>query len=129
MANWADLRGYIFRTYDVEQDMGDMLRLNFRVNNGRHQYVYVHFAQNAAGVDWIQIESPIGELQKVNLAVLLRQVEDIVCGALSQVGSMVTLRHAVPMADMSVEEFEGPLRAVCASADALESSVSFQDTY
>jgi hypothetical protein len=129
MANWADLRGYIFRTFDVEEDMGDMIRLNFRVNGGRHQYVYVRFAQNAAGVDWIQIESPVGELQRVNLGVLLSQVEDIVCGALSKVGGMVTLRHAVPMADMSVDEFEAPLRAVCASADALESSVSFQDTY
>lgn len=129
MANWDDLRSFIFRNYEVESDEGSFVRLLLDVNDNRKQFVFVRFTRNGAGRDWVLVESPVGDLRRVDLVKLLRQIEDKVCGALSLAGNMVTVRHAVPLDDMNVDEFEVPLWAVSATADELEASVSLQDSY
>lgn len=130
MATWTDVRNYLHGNYRVDTDNGDLVKMLFHFTDGRSQFIYVRYAESSGtGSGFAQIESPIGELRQVDLRVLLRHVETIVCGGLSLVGGMVTLRHAVPLDDMSVEEFEFPLHAIAGSADDLERRVSFTDAH
>ncbi|GLZ51684.1 hypothetical protein [Actinomycetospora sp. NBRC 106378] len=129
MATWTDVRNYLHGNYRVDTDNGDFVKMLFHFQDGRSQFIYVRYAENNGGAGFATVESPIGELRKVDLVVLLREVEKLVCGGLSLVGGMVTLRHAVPLEDMSVEEFEYPLHAIAGSADELERRVSFVDAH
>lgn len=129
MATWEELRRYIASNYQVDTDKQTFLALDFTIANGRSQRVLVSHIVSTSGQEWVHIESPIGELRNTNLTTLFDRVEHQVCGSLSKVGELVTLRHSNLLADLSVEEFEVPLHLICTSADALEGAVSLQDKY
>jgi hypothetical protein len=130
MANWVQLKGYIHDKYKVHTDDGDVLRLDFRFNDGRSQIVFVtHRTLLAGGEDWIHIESAIGARGHVDVDRALAEIETLLCGGLSQVGDFLTLRHAVPLANLDVNEFERPLHLVSGTADELERLFSPVDTH
>lgn len=130
MANWAQLKGYIHDKYKVHTDDGDILRLDFRFGDGRSQVVFVEYRTLLdGGEDWIHIESAIGRRDGVDLHRALAEVETLMCGGLSQVGDFVTLRHAVPLANLDLNEFERPLHLVTGTADEMEKLFSPVDTH
>jgi hypothetical protein len=130
MANWAQLKGYIFDKYKVHTDNGDMLRLDFRFGDGRSQVVFVTYRTLLdGGEDWIHIESVVGRLDRVDLKRALAEVEMMMCGGLAQVGDFVTLRHSVPLANLDLNEFERPLHLVTGTADEMEKLFSPVDAH
>jgi hypothetical protein len=130
MANWPQLKGYIEGKYKVHTDQGDMLRLDFRFGDGRAQVVFVtHRTLLDGGEDWVHIESAIGTRGQVDVNRAMAEVEQLMCGGLSQVGEFVTLRHAVPLANLDINEFERPLHLVTGTADELERLFSAVDVH
>lgn len=120
MADWAALRNYIHATYTVASEDQNVLRLVFTIANGRTQLVFIAEARTGAGEQFALISSPIGDLGAVDLSVLLREASEYVVGGIVLYGSRIALRHAVPLADLDVSDFETPLHLVLQAADAME---------
>jgi len=131
MATWSDLKAYVHNHYKVSDETDDMLRLVFETDNLRAQVVIIRrVILPANGSEWVHIESAIGEIDKLNLVTLLRTVGNTVVGGLATSGdSLVTFRHSVPLADLSIAEFEVPLRLVLSTADVLEERFSGGDRF
>jgi hypothetical protein len=131
MATWSDLKAYIHNNYKIADERDDMIKLIFETQNLRSQVVIIWRLTLAAnGAEWIQIESPFGELGKVDLAAAVRVVGDTVVGGLSLAGgTLVTFRHSVPLADLSISEFEQPLHLVIGTADRLEQQFTGGDQF
>lgn len=120
MASWEALRSHIFGNYRVADDQGDFLRLNFDLGDGRSQSVFVRRLQTVGGEEWGVVESAIGELDRVNVHRVLESIEGVVCGGLSRVGDLLTLRDSFPLDDLDINEFESPLAKITTTADDLE---------
>ena len=128
MARWGHLVDFVKANYRVTDQNDRMLRFEFKVGN-RSQVVFVWYTPMQDGEEWIQIESPIGELDKINLRLLLELVEKKIVGGVAAFNGHVVLRDSVPLADMSVEEFESPFRAVTITADELEHQLTGIDRH
>lgn len=129
MATWEDLSSYVKRNYRVDEHDG-VLRLVFDVGDGRSQMVLLSREALLDGrEEWVQIASPFAELGNVSLQRVLEITGGIVCGGAGLVGRTLVLKHAVPLADMSVEEFERPLALVMGTADRLERDLAGGDNY
>lgn len=121
MATWDDLAGYIRGNYDIaREDPGSLIQMGFRVSDERTHMVVVSFSDDDQGHTWAQIESPIGPADSLDLAAAAQAAGDALCGGLVAHDGMVLVRHAVPLAELDVHEFELPLRVVVTTADALE---------
>lgn len=131
MATWSDLKAYIHNNYKIADERDDMIKLIFETQNLRSQVVIIWRLTLAAnGAEWIQIESPFGELGKVDLAGAVRVVGNTVVGGLSLAGdTLVTFRHSVPLSDLSISEFEQPLHLVIGTADRLEQQFTGGDQF
>jgi hypothetical protein len=131
MATWSDLKAYIHNRYKVANETEDMLRLIFETGNLREQVVVIsRVVLPANGTEWVQISSAIGEVDKVDLAALVRKVGNTVVGGLATAGdSIVTFRHSLPLADLSIAEFEQPLHLVIGTADLLEQQFTGGDRF
>jgi hypothetical protein len=130
VATWNDLQAYIHNYYHVEDEGDDFIKLRFDVGGLRSQVVVVwHRRLSGTNEDWIQIESAIGELGQVDLEKAVKQVGETLVGGLSLLGNLVTFRHAVPLEDLSINEFESPLQLVTTAADQLERDLTGRDRY
>jgi hypothetical protein len=107
-----------------------MLKLVFELPGLRTQVVLVwHLTLAGSGEEWIQIESPIGEVASIDLGAALDRVGGTVCGGLAKFGTLLTFRHSVPLGDLSIAEFESPLLLVTSTADNLEQALVGGDQY
>ena len=130
MATWNDVVSYMRSNYKVSDEQPNMIKLVFDLGNLRTQVVVVwHITLNDGQEHWAQIESPFGELGTFNLAHALQQSADSVCGGIGLFGNLVTFRHAVPLADLSIGELERPLALVTTTADRLEQALTGGDAY
>lgn len=131
MATWNDLRQYIHAKYKVADEDPGLISLRFALQNGRSQLVLVsHAEMNLSREPWVQIESAVAERRTVrDIWSVLDAMSQYVVGGLSVTGNYLTVRHAVPLADMSMEEFESPLDAVMHSADNIERALSTVDSF
>lgn len=130
MAGWQDVVDYIHRKYKVADERPDWVKLVFETTDMRTQVVFVwHLMLMNGEEDWIQIESPFGELGKVDLNLALQQVGTTVCGGLALYNNTVTFRHALPLENLNINEFERPLTLVTTTADELERALVGGDEY
>lgn len=122
---------YISNNYKVSQDIGQGLKLEFDMGNGRSQIVFVHhYLLWDGGESWAVVESPIGEVGQVDLELALAAIGDMVCGGLGMFANQfVTIRDAVPLDNLDINEFERPLALVTTSADRLESQLIGRDQF
>lgn len=121
MASWNDLVAYVRNTYVVSNDHDRLLVLEFELDGGRSQVIVLRPERLMDGEeDWVMMSSAIGSDDEVNLRAALSQVGDMVCGGLAIHDGFVILRHAVPLENLDVNEFERPLALVTTSADRLE---------
>jgi hypothetical protein len=125
MATWSDLKSYVHNTYKVADEGDDMIKLVFEFSDLRSQVVLIwHLTLAGSGEQWLQIESPVGEIGLIDLAAALQHVSGTVCGGLALYGNLVTFRHSVPLEDLSIAEFESPLRLVTGTADNMEKALT-----
>jgi hypothetical protein len=121
MATWGDVVSYVHSNYKVADEKPNVIKLIFEVGGLRTQVVMLWHLTLAHGQEeWVQIESPIGEVSKVDLNRALDGLVDTVCGGLGKLGNLVTFRHAIPLQNLNINEFEAPLALVTTTADQLE---------
>jgi hypothetical protein len=130
MATWQDLANYIRAHYKVAEEGPGMMKLIFDTGELRSQIVMVwRVTLDDGAEEWLQIESPFAELGTVDLGRALQEVGQIVCGALAIVGNVLTIRHAAPLENLNINEFERPLGLVTNTADRLEHILSGGDQF
>jgi hypothetical protein len=130
MTTWNDLVGYVHANYKITDESHNMIKLVFDTGNMRSQVVIVwHLTLGDGSEEWVQIESPFGEVGSVNLAAALQQIGNTVCGGLAQAGNLVTFRHSLPLENLNINEFESPLALVTTTADNLERQLTGGDRF
>jgi hypothetical protein len=131
MSMWQGVVDYVRAHYKISDEQPGMLKLIFETSNLRTQVVILSRQATQARPDdeWLQIESPIGEVANVDLNAALTAVGDTVCGGLSMVGTVVTFRHAVPLSNININELEQPLAMVTTTADRLERQLTGGDQF
>ena len=129
VATWSDVVSYVQANYKIADQEPNMLKLVFDLGNMRSQLVFVWRVQPHGGDDWVQIESPIGELGNIDLPKALTFVSNTVCGGLAMVDQVVTFRHSLPLDNLSIAEFEVPLAMVTKTADEIERTITGGDQF
>lgn len=134
MATWNQLRQYLQETYKHEP-FGDQggLRMVFDMGEGRSQVIVIE-PQRLMGGDeeWAVIESPIGDMRQIDLSRALEEMGTKVCGGLAVAGNapdLLVMRHAVPLANLDMNELERPIGLLLHSADALERELVGEDRF
>lgn len=130
MASWKELRDHVAANYKIADERDRMIRLLFDAGNNRSQVVFLwHHALRDGTEDWVQIESPIGDLANVPFIPLMREVDKTLCGGIGATGDIVTYRHSVPLENLDLNEFERPLMLVVMTADRLEHKLVGADRF
>jgi hypothetical protein len=130
MASWTALVDYVRRQYKVADEQPGMMKLVFDVGDMRSQVVFLWRMPLQNGTEeWVQIESPFGEINSVDLRAAVVAMSKLVCGGLAAVGDLVTVRHSVPLENMDINEFERPLTLVLGTADNLERQLTGGDDF
>jgi hypothetical protein len=130
MATWRDFKAFVKSGFDIEQEETDMLQLLVDASGERSQVVYLWHRRLMKGTeDWLVIESPFAEVDDADLPAVLDRAGEMVCGGVVAIDGYVYFRHALPLENMDVNEFERPLRLVSLSADRLERLISGDDEF
>jgi hypothetical protein len=134
LATWNQLRQYLQETYKHEP-FGDQggLRMLFDLGQGRSQVIVIEPQLLMDGEEeWAVIESPIGDIRQIDLLQALQEMGTKVCGGLAAAGNapdLLVMRHAVPLANLDLNEFERPIGLLLHSADALERQLVGEDRF
>lgn len=136
MATWAHLAEYVRRSYEVISDEPEELRVlvgfgdEDEDDDPRTQVVIICREVLDRQHEWVQIASPCGLVATVDLKALLEEVgkSTVACGV-AIMGDHVVVRHALPLANLDIEEFTEPLALLAGTADTLEEQFWGGDGY
>jgi hypothetical protein len=145
MARWADLVQFIRRNYEVVRLAEEEIRIRIRYgedldDEGRAQIVIItrdlldttqsEIADENGKTEWAQIVTPFAQVGQVDLEWVLSDLGDTtVVGGAAVMGDYVVLRHTVPLANLDLNEFVGPLELVAGSGEWLEKRFTGRDDY
>jgi len=119
MATWNEVKEFIKSNYTVQNEEDNMIVLLQKFTDGRSQLIYV-MKKDLNGAVWADISSPIGTLKAGDINSALEALFGATCGGLVKVGDFHAVRHCMPIADLSSDELNGPLKLVAGAADTLE---------
>jgi hypothetical protein len=135
MSTWGDLAVYVREQYEVISEADGEIRILFSFEeydeeDERTQVVVLAREVLDEKHEWVQIATPIGKADAVDLHALLVEVglSTIACG-LAIMGEHVVLRHSLPLADLDIHEFTEPLALLAGTADQLEEMFFGGDNY
>ncbi|WIX99004.1 hypothetical protein QRX60_33785 [Amycolatopsis mongoliensis] len=130
MTTWTDVINYVRTRYEVLEETDGWLRFRLQGPDGRTQQVTVHHVEELHDGSWVEISSPVGWADKLDLRRLLELAGTSAVGGAAVVDGVALLKHTVPLEDLSIEhEFERPLKAVVARADSLEHELTQADEF
>ena len=130
MTSWIEVINYVRLRYEVLEETDDWLRFRLGTTGERTQQVAVHHLPDLDGTAWLEISSPVGRADDVDLRRFLELAGSPEVGGAAVVDGLALLRHVVPLEDLSVrEEFERPLALLVARADAIEHELTSRDHF
>jgi len=130
VTTWTDVINYVRLRYEVLEETDAWLRFRLNTEVDRTQQVALHHVTGPDGSELIEISSPVGWADKVDLRRLLELAGTTIVGGAAVVDGVALLKHAVPLADLSIQvEFEHPLKLIVAHADAFEHELTQTDQF
>jgi hypothetical protein len=121
MTTWSTLTEYVRSHYKVSDEEPSSMKLVFDLGDMRSQVVFLWRMSLLDGEeDWVQIESPFGRLDSINLRAAIDSMGKTVCGGIASWRELVTVRHSMPLLNLDINEFVRPLILVTSTADRLE---------
>ncbi len=130
MTTWINVINYVRTRYEVLEESDSWLRFRLNTEGDRTQQVAVHHVTGPDGSQLIEISSPVGWADKIDLRRLLELAGTTLVGGAAVVDGVALLKHAVPLADLSIhEEFEHPLKLVVSHADTFERELTRADQF
>lgn len=128
MTTWTDVINYVRTRYEVLEENERWLRFRLDTGADRTQQVAVHHLP--ADEELIEISSPVGWADKIDLRRLLELAGTAPIGGAAVVDGVALLKHTVPLADLSIQvEFEHPLGVVVRHADEFERELTKSDQF
>ena len=129
MTTWINVINYVRTRYEVLEETDSWLRFRMDTEENRTQQVSVHHVPGPDGPELIEISSPVGWADAVDLRRLL-ELAGTALGGAAVVDGVALIKHSVPLADLSIrEEFERPLILVVTQADAFERELTRTDQF
>ncbi|NUT53427.1 MAG: hypothetical protein HOV94_40000 [Saccharothrix sp.] len=130
MTSWIDVINYVRTRYEVLEETDSWLRFRLGIADDRTQQVSVHHVPESDGVAWVEISSPVGRADSIDLRRLLELAGTSALAGAAVVDGVALLKHTVPLEDLSVrEEFEHPLMLLVTAADAFEHELTQADRF
>jgi hypothetical protein len=130
VTTWTDVINYVRTRYEILEETEDWLRFRLDMSDDRTQQVAVHHILDPDGPELIEISSPVGWADKIDLRRFLELAATAVVGGAAVVDGVALLKHAVPLADLSIKhEFEHPLSLVVGHADDFEHKLTQADQF
>jgi hypothetical protein len=130
VTSWVDVINYVRLRHEVLEESEDWLRFRLDTAGERTQQVTLHHLPDLDGVEWVEISSPVGRADGVDLLRFLELAGSPEVGGAAVVDGLALLKHVVPLEDLSVrEEFERPLTLLVGRADAMEHELTRKDHY
>lgn len=130
MTSWVEVINYVRLRYEVLEETDEWLRFRLDLAETRTQQVSVHHLPDLDGTAWLEISSPVGRADAVDLRRLLELAGSPEVGGAAVVDGLALLKHVVPLVDLSVrEEFERPLMLLVSRADAIEQELTQGDDH
>ena len=121
MATWSDLVTFIRTEYRVTRLEPDEVRVEVEFDDDRRQIVIMQREVLDKREEWVQIASPCGKVNDVNLLALLDHLgSTAVVGGAVIMGDYVVLRHSLPLSNLDINEFVDPMELIAGTADELE---------
>jgi hypothetical protein len=130
VATWEDLVAFVRAEYRVTRMEPEEVRLLLEFDDERRQMVILSREVLDKREEWVQIASPCGKADEVDLRQLLAELgETSVVGGAVIMGDYVVLRHALPLENLDINEFVDPLALVAGTADMIEERYVGGDGY
>lgn len=130
VTTWTDVINYVRTRYEVLEEADGWVRFQLDTAEDRSQQVAVHHVPEGDDVEWVEISSPVGRVDEIDLRHLLELTGTSIVGGAAVVDGVALFKHTVPLADLSVrEEFERPLALVVAGADTFEQELTRADRF
>jgi hypothetical protein len=130
LTTWSALTEYMRSNYTISAETPDSLKLVFDVGDLRSQLIFLWRMSLLDGTeDWVQFESPFGRLDSVNLRSAIEAMRETVCGGIGAWRELATVRHAMPLLNLDINELERPLLLVTTTADRLERQFQGGDNF
>ena len=130
MTTWTDVINYVRTRHEVLEDTGSWLRFRLECEGDRTQQVAVHHIDDLDGAEWLEISSPVGRADAIDLRRLLELAGETTIGGAAVVDGVALLKYAAPLEDLSVlDEFARPLELLVARADTLEQELTQSDEF
>lgn len=130
MSIWAGVINFVRTRYEVLEERDGWLRFRVDTGNGRVQQVSVHHLPDHDGAEWVEISSPVGWADKIDLRRLLELAGGEAVGGAAVVDGVALLKHTIPLVDLNLRnEFEHPLNSLVARADAFEHELTRADEF
>lgn len=130
MTSWTEVINYVRLRYEVLEETEDWLRFRLATDGERTQQVAVHHLPDLDGQAWVEISSPVGRADQVDLRRFLELAGSPELGGAAVVDGLALLKHTAPLEDLSIrEEFERPLTLLVGRADAIEHELTSGDHF
>ncbi|MET9632925.1 hypothetical protein ABZX92_36260 [Lentzea sp. NPDC006480] len=130
MTSWTEVINYVRVRHEVLEETDEWLRFRLETSGDRTQQVSVHHLPDTDGQAWVEISSPVGRADDVDLRRFLELAGAPEIGGAAVVDGLALLKHTAPLEDLSIrEEFERPLTLLVARADAIEHELTSGDHF
>lgn len=130
MSIWAGVINFVRARYEVLEERGDWLRFRVDTEDGRGQQVTLHHLPDHDGLEWVELSSPVGWADKIDLRRLLELAGGESVGGAAIVDGVALLKHTIPLADLNLQnEFGHPLTSLVTRADAFEHELTRADEF
>ena len=130
VTTWTDVINYVRTRYEILEESESWLRFRLDTSGERNQQVAVHHLSDPGGPELIEISSPVGWADKVDLRRLLELAGTAPIAGAAVVDGIALLKHTVPLADLSIQqEFAHPLELIVQHADDFERQLTQSDQF
>jgi len=128
MASWDDLTSFVRVRYEIMRQTDDgELWFTLPTSETRTQVVAVRQVTGADGNPWVEITSPVGKADDLDLPRLLALAAAAEAGGVISLDGVVLFRHSIPLDDTALDRFEPPFQLVASMADRLERDLTGVD--
>lgn len=130
VTSWTEVINYVRVRHEVLEETDSWLRFRLETSGDRTQQVSVHHLPDTDGQAWVEISSPVGRADDLDLRRFLELAGSPEIGGAAIVDGLALLKHTAPLEDLSIrEEFERPLALLVARADAIEHELTSGDQF
>jgi len=128
MATWQQVKNYIYANYQVSDDSGGMLTLEFQTEANRSQRILIAHLDTGDELASVLFMSPVAAWSQVSADRVLRATEEVPVSVRST-GDFIVATHAQLLCTIDEAEIDLPMALLVHQADQLEKFLGIGDLH